>query len=204
MTESKEIEKIEAVRDRVMQRMEEDDRCNLKVKEMNFARLIVEEGWTQFEAYVESFVPRETAKKESIEQMACRIAKRPRVQAEMERIRQDIKEREFSKDQRMGIALDGNACRNRLALEFFAIGMSNVPVQYRLAALRELGRMKHVDAFVGASNVLDEQAKTGEAKNADQARANIVRYIRKNIAEAIPGATIDVGSTANELEIRSN
>ena len=122
----------------------EADRNRLTVREMNFARLIAEENYTQSEAYKEAFQPSEDAKPESIQQLGCRYANKPRVAAEIERIRIQLQDTERSKDERLGAALDGAASRQLIALELFAFVMSPSTPKNAvwLKALELLGKQK--------------------------------------------------------------
>src|ERR1700761_8845875 len=139
----------------------EADRNRLTVREMNFARLIAEENYTQSEAYKEAFQPSEDAKPESIQQLGCRYANKPRVAAEIERIRIQLQDTERSKDERLGAALDGAASRQLIALELFAFVMSPSTPKNAvwLKALELLGKQKHVDSWVTTSTAIDEATR---------------------------------------------
>lgn len=170
--ESKELEKIE----KLTWELDHDERMHLKVREMCFARLIAEEEWSQRDAYIYAYKPSPEALPASIDQIACRIAARPRVKAEIERIRVRIREEEMAKDKHLAKALDGNYVRDWLQLQWFAIAAGDYPMGARMAAMRELGKLKAVDAYVGAGQIIDSTAKSGSPKTAGEMRARLVKY----------------------------
>lgn len=172
----------------------DSERGMLKVRELNFARLIAEESFSQADAYKEAFQPSEDAKPESIASMACRVANKPAVVAEVERIRVRIREQEMSKDERLGVALNGDSVRQLVALELFAVVMSSRPRDsVWLKCVEMLGRQKHVDAWVGAASAIDESkaASINGAKDAGEARASVMAFVKKAIANRIGSTTIE-------------
>lgn len=169
------------------------DRAQLKIREQSFARLIAEEGMSQTDAYTVAFNPNPDAKPESIQQMASRVANRPRVQAEIQRLLNNEKELAMSKESRLGIAFDGAAVNQRIALELFAIIVSTKADSLRVKCMEVLGKMKHVDSFVGAGAVLDDAKKSAslEASNAGEARAKVMDYVKVALAKRISEATVE-------------
>lgn len=172
-----------------------EQRGDLRVKELVLARLIAEENYSQREAYIAAFHPSPDAKEASIDSMASRVCGRPRVQAEIERIKCDIRETEMSKESRLGVAFDGPQVNQRIALELFAIIVSNKPDSLRVKCMEIIGKMKHVDAFVGASSALDEARRSAAidgTADAGSARAKVREYLSKAIADRIGKATVEI------------
>lgn len=172
-----------------------EERGDLRVKELVLARLIAEENYPQREAYIAAFHPSPDAKEASIDSMASRVCGRPRVKAEIDRKRNDIREKEMSKESRLGAAFDGAAVNQRIALELFAIIVSSKPDKLRVKCMEIIGKMKHVDAFVGVSSALDEAKRSAAidgAADAGSARAKVREYLSKAIADRIGKATVEI------------
>lgn len=136
----------------IIEGVEDSDRDRLQVREMAFARLVAEEGYNQTDAYKATFDPAGNAKPESIRQLACRVAGRPRVRSEIERIRAYLQEKAVERDLSLSWALDGPQVRDRIALEMACIACHpDAPFSIRIKAAEVLGNMKHVDAFIRSS-----------------------------------------------------
>lgn len=172
-----------------------EQRSDLKVKELVLARLIAEEGYSQRDAYLAAFKPSPDALPESIDSMASRVCSRPRVKAEVDRIKNDIKEVELSKESRLGVAFDGPQVNQRMALELFAIIVSTKPDALRVKCIEILGKFKHVDSFVGPGAALEDARKSAAldgASDAGTARARVKEYLQKAVAKRISEATVEV------------
>ena len=174
---------------------------------MAFARLIAEEGYNQSDAYRTAFDPNQEAKPESIRQLACRVAGRPRVRAEIERIRAYLQEKAVERDLSLSWALNGNQVRDRIALEMACIMCHpDSPPSIRIKAAEVLGDMKHVDAFVRSAitgpdpskdkNLLGDIKSDDPAKEAKQKLLDTLRTIKSSRIQSVP---IDV--TAEEAPL---
>ena len=158
-----------------LSKVAEEDSKDLKSKELVFCRLIAEGGFTQGQAYIEAFKPHESVKDRSIVEMACRIANKPTVQHEIDRIKTEIQEEALSRQSRLMFALDGRKVAERMSIELYALSTSaNIDAKTKLRALELLGKMRHVDAFVSSTSInnqivngnlgMDTSAPVGEAK----------------------------------------
>lgn len=162
----------------------------LTVRELVFARLIAEEGYNQSDAYREAAEPSEDAKPESINQIACRWSKRPRVQAEIERIKRTLEEDKLRKEERLAVALDGQKARDRMAVELYFMATSDIAPLLKLKAWEMLGKMKHVDAFQKSSTIIDASRSETNTfidlnpnSSAEEARASVIEAIRQRLKE---------------------
>lgn len=143
-------------------RIGKDSSDLLTVRELLFSRLVAEESYTYTDAYVEAFQPSETATKDSIYQMSSRIAGRPRVQAEMDRIRRELEDDKLKREERLGVALNPVVGRERMAIEIYAIATGSKDEDTRLKAWKLFGSLRHIDAFVSTNSPAeDPNAKLG-------------------------------------------
>ena len=153
----------------------DEDSQGLKAKEIVFCRLIAEGGYTQNQAYIEAFQPSALVKDVSIIQMACRLARKPSVEHEINRIKTDIQEEAMSRQSKLMFALDGRKVAERMSIELYSIMTSaSTDSKTKLRALELLGKMRHVDAFVSSTSIntqivngnlgIDTNAPVSEAK----------------------------------------
>ena len=190
-----------------MSSVEAGERAKLQVREMVFATLVAEEGYCYTDAYKEAYQP-ETTLVESIQQMASRIANRPRVKAEIARIKNRLAEEEMSKEQRLAIVLNGAAVRDRMALELYAIATSEEDAKTRMKAWEMIGNLEHVDAFVGNKKVDQRDQSTplnlGTMSSAGEARQALKDWIIKRTMRQLNSAPIDIAPIQNEpfIEVR--
>ena len=179
---------------------------NLRVVEAVFANLVAREGFDYKDAYIEAFKPN-TENIDSVYQMASRMANKPKVKAEIDRIRVQISEEEMSKDQRLKIVYNGGELRDRIYIELFAMAMSpDIAPNLKFKILSKLGEAKHVDAWVGSNAVVADQARraTGfdlsSASSAAEARGLLIDQLKKAIAERTKDVTIDIGEKNDAID----
>jgi hypothetical protein len=145
-----------------LSRIADKDKEGFSAKEATFCRLIAEGGFSQKQAYIEAFQPSSDVKDRSIVEMSCRIANKPAVKHEIERIQTDLKEEALQRQTKLMFALSSKHATERIAIELYSLGTSaTVDAKTKIRSLELLGRMKHIDCFASSTSVLSNNVITG-------------------------------------------
>ncbi len=159
-----------------LKKVADADADGLKPKEAVFCRLIAEGGYAQKHAYIEAFQPdKNKVSDRSIIEISSRLANKPSIQHEIQRIKTEIMEESMSRQNRLMFALDGRKVAERMSIELYAMTTSaDIDPKTKLRAIELLGKMRHVDAFVSSTSVntqivngnlgIDTNATASEAK----------------------------------------
>ena len=133
----------------------QDSESGLKIKQLLFCRLIAEGGFDQKQAYIEAYQPNpDKVTDRSIIDMSSRLARKPEVKHEIERIQTDLQEEAMSRQTRLMWALDGKKTTERILLELYSMATSSsVDNKTKLRAIELLGRCRSVDCFVSSTSI---------------------------------------------------
>lgn len=165
----------------------DSDKEGFSSKEAVFCRLIAEGGFSQRNAYCEAFQPSSDVKDRSIIEMASRLASKPSVKHEIERIQTDLREEALQRQTKLMFALSSKMATERIAIELYSIGTSSeVDVKTKIRALETLGRMKHIDCFATSTSVLSNTVVTGAlGVNTNLPSSDAKTELAKNIQKLI-------------------
>ena len=174
----------------------EDSESGLKIKQLLFCRLIAEGGFDQKQAYIEAYQPNpDKVTDRSIIDMSSRLARKPEVKHEIERIQTDLQEEAMSRQTRLMFALDSRKVNERILIELYAMATSaSVDSKTKLRAIELLGKTRSVDAFVSSTSInntamingnlgIDSTGSVSKAK--EMLAANVKKMIEARQPEVI-------------------
>jgi hypothetical protein len=174
----------------------EDSESGLKIKQLLFCRLIAEGGFDQKQAYIEAYQPNpDKVTDRSIIDMSSRLARKPEVKHEIERIQTDLQEEAMSRQTRLMFALDSRKVNERILIELYAMATSaSADSKTKLRAIELLGKTRSVDAFVSSTSInntamingnlgIDSTGSVSKAK--EMLAANVKKMIEARQPEVI-------------------
>lgn len=180
------------------EQLEDKSLNRITLRELEFARLLSCEGYSQRDAFIESFQPSPEAKTESIDSMASRYAKKPRIKAEIDRLKRLEADYALKRDERLAFAMNPISVIERMAVDLYVMATSSDNEMVRVKCWDKLGNMKHVDAFVRSSA---SEAPAGQSMNdfgiksgstSTEAKAQLVDSIKKLIGARVSTQTIEL------------
>ena len=132
-----------------------DNESGLKVKQLMFCNLIAESGFDQKEAYIEAYQPDPSKVTDrSIIDMSSRLARKPEVKYEIERLKTKLQEESMSRQERLMFALDARKGGERVLIELYSLMTSaSSDPKTKLRALELYGRTRLIDAFVNSTSI---------------------------------------------------
>ena len=174
----------------------QDSESGLKIKQLLFCRLIAEGGFDQKQAYIEAYQPNpDKVTDRSIIDMSSRLARKPEVKHEIERIQTDLQEEAMSRQTRLMFALDSRKVNERILIELYAMATSaSADSKTKLRAIELLGKTRSVDAFVSSTSInntamingnlgIDSNGSVSKAK--EMLAANVKKMIEARQPEVI-------------------
>ena len=174
----------------------QDSESGLKIKQLLFCRLIAEGGFDQKQAYIEAYQPNpDKVTDRSIIDMSSRLARKPEVKHEIERIQTDLQEEAMSRQTRLMFALDSRKVNERILIELYAMATSaSADSKTKLRAIELLGKTRSVDAFVSSTSInntamingnlgIDSTGSVSKAK--EMLAANVKKMIEARQPEVI-------------------
>ena len=174
----------------------QDSESGLKIKQLLFCRLIAEGGFDQKQAYIEAYQPNpDKVTDRSIIDMSSRLARKPEVKHEIERIQTDLQEEAMSRQTRLMFALDSRKVNERILIELYSLATSSdSDKKTKLRAIELLGKTRSVDAFVSSTSInntavingnlgIDSTGSVSKAK--EMLAANVKKMIEARQPEVI-------------------
>jgi hypothetical protein len=127
--------------------------------------------------------------------MSSRLARKPEVKHEIERIQTDLQEEAMSRQTRLMFALDSRKVNERILIELYAMATSaSADSKTKLRAIELLGKTRSVDAFVSSTSInntamingnlgIDSTGSVSKAK--EMLAANVKKMIEARQPEVI-------------------
>jgi hypothetical protein len=180
----------------VRQIVASDTTARTTVRELMFARLIAEEAYTYSDAYVEAMQPN-SDNAASINTMASKLAAKPRVKREIERVRMQLAEEAATHADKYKVVMDGKLLREEVLKGLYTIATSDASAKDRKSCWELLGKCRHVDMFAHGSTF--SNTTNMQVNNLGVANSNDASELRSNLVNALSSMMSGQGTTKHAL-----